>query len=85
MSSKLTQTSCCEFLPIVGGILTSKGGGTTMTKELPGGLPYGEVALSAAANEGADVCIVNSSMSTAGEILWVTMPNSLVRAYCPMT
>jgi NitT/TauT family transport system substrate-binding protein len=30
------------------GILTSKGGGTTVRNVLEGGLPYGEVALSAA-------------------------------------
>ena len=44
------------------GLLTSQGGGTTMRNVLSGGLPYGEVALSAviaAINEGIDVKIVN--------------------------
>lgn len=66
----------------IDGILTSKGGGTTMRNVLASGLPYGEVALSAAvaaANQGIDVRIVNAGVRTAGEILWVTMPNSPVR------
>jgi NitT/TauT family transport system substrate-binding protein len=64
------------------GILTSKGGGTTMRNVLAGGLPYGEVALSAvlaAAREGVDVRIVNSGAQSVNEILWVTMPNSPVK------
>jgi NitT/TauT family transport system substrate-binding protein len=63
----------------VTGILTSQGGGTTMRNVLSGGLPYGEVALSAviaAINEGIDVKIVNSGVRTVADILWVTMPNS---------
>lgn len=66
----------------IDGILTSKGGGTTMRNVLASGLPYGEVALSAAvaaANQGIDVRIVNAGVRTAGEILWVTMPNSPVK------
>jgi NitT/TauT family transport system substrate-binding protein len=64
------------------GILTSKGGGTTMRNVLAGGLPYGEVALSAvvaAAREGIDVRIVNSGVQTVADILWVTMPNSDIK------
>src|SRR3954468_15357615 len=63
----------------ISGILTSQGGGTTMRNVLSGGLPYGEVALSAAIaaiNEGIDVKIVNSGVRTVADILWVTMPNS---------
>ncbi|MEJ0067583.1 MAG: ABC transporter substrate-binding protein [Pseudomonadota bacterium] len=61
----------------VDGILTSKGGGTTVRNVLAGGLPYGEVALSAAvaaANQGIDIKIVNAGVPTVGEILWVTCP-----------
>src|SRR5258707_13173527 len=45
----------------VTGILTSKGGGTTVRNVLEGGLPYGEVALSAAVaamQENTDIKIV---------------------------
>jgi NitT/TauT family transport system substrate-binding protein len=64
------------------GILTSKGGGTTMRNVLASGLPYGEVALSAvvaAAREGIDVRIVNSGVQTVADVLWVTMPNSGIK------
>lgn len=67
----------------IDGILTSKGGGTTMRNVMAGGLPYGEVALAAvvaAANQGIDVRIVNGGVRTAGEILWVTMPDSPVKS-----
>lgn len=66
----------------IDGILTSKGGGTTMRNVLAGGLPYGEVALSAvvaAAREGIDLRIVNGGAQTVGEILWATMPDSPVK------
>src|SRR5690242_7313241 len=55
----------------VTGILTSQGGGTTMRNVLSGGLPYGEVALSAviaAINEGIDVKIVNSGVRSVADI-----------------
>jgi len=61
------------------GILTSQGGGTTMRNVLAGGLPYGEVALSAAvaaAKEGIPVKIVNGGVRTVADTLWVVMPNS---------
>lgn len=64
------------------GILSSKGGGTTMRNVLAGGLPYGEVALSAviaAAREGIDLRIVNSGVQTVADTLWVTMPNSDIK------
>jgi NitT/TauT family transport system substrate-binding protein len=66
----------------ISGILTSQGGGTTMRNVLSGGLPYGEVALSAviaAINEGIDVKIVNSGVRTVADILWVTMPDSNIK------
>ncbi|MBI5910761.1 MAG: ABC transporter substrate-binding protein [Betaproteobacteria bacterium] len=65
------------------GILTSKGGGTTVRNVLAGGLPYGEVALAAviiAIREGIDIKIVNSGVNTVADILWVTMPNSNVKS-----
>ncbi len=65
------------------GILTSKGGGTTVRNVLAGGLPYGEVALSAAvaaAREGIEIKIVNSAVQTVADVLWVTMPNSDIRS-----
>ncbi len=65
------------------GILTSKGGGTTVRNVLAGGLPYGEVALAAiitAIREGIDIKIVNSGVNTVADILWVTMPNSSVKS-----
>lgn len=61
------------------GILTSQGGGTTMRNVLAGGLPYGEVALSAAvaaSKEGIPVKIVNGAVRTVADTLWVVMPNS---------
>ncbi len=64
------------------GILTSVGGGTTMRNVLASGLPYGEVALSAAIaaiNEGYDIKIVNTGVRTVADVLWVTMPNSDIR------
>jgi NitT/TauT family transport system substrate-binding protein len=65
------------------GILSSKGGGTTMRNVLAGGLPYGEVALSAviaASREGIDLRIVNSGTQSVADIAWVTMPNSDIKS-----
>ena len=65
------------------GILTSKGGGTTVRNVLAGGLPYGEVALAAvitAIRSGTDIKIVNSGVNTVADILWVTMLNSDVKS-----
>jgi len=64
------------------GLLTSQGGGTTVRNVLSGGLPYGEVALSAviaAMNEGIDLKIVNSGVRSVADVQWVTMPNSEVK------
>jgi NitT/TauT family transport system substrate-binding protein len=50
---------------------------------LAGGLPYGEVALSAAIaaiEEGIDIKIVNSGVRTVADVLWVTMPGSPVKS-----
>lgn len=67
----------------IDGILTSKGGGTTMRNVLAGGIPYGEVALPAALaaiKQGIDVRIIHAGVRTAGEILWVTLPDSPVKS-----
>jgi NitT/TauT family transport system substrate-binding protein len=63
----------------IDGVLTSKGGGTTMRNVMASDLPYGEVALSAvvaAMKQGIDLKIVHTGVRTAGEILWVTTPDS---------
>ncbi|MTW16430.1 ABC transporter substrate-binding protein [Rhodoplanes serenus] len=62
----------------IDGVLTSRGGGTTMRNVMASDLPYGEVALPAAiaaANQGIELAIVHTGVGTAGEILWVT-PNA---------
>lgn len=67
----------------IDGILTSHGGGTTVRNVLAGGLPYGEVALSAAVaarRQGLDVRIVNGGVATAADILWVVKPDSPLRS-----
>jgi NitT/TauT family transport system substrate-binding protein len=66
----------------VTGVLTSKGGGTTMRNVMAAEMPYGEVALSAvvaAINQGVDLRIVHTGVQTVGEILWVTMPDSPIK------
>ena len=63
----------------IDGVLTSKGGGTTMRNVMASDLPYGEVALAAAIaamKQGIDLKIIHTGVRTAGEILWVTTPDS---------
>ena len=63
----------------IDGVLTSKGGGTTMRNVMASSLPYGEVALSAALaamKQGIELKIIHTGVRTAGEILWVTTPDS---------
>ncbi len=63
----------------IDGVLTSKGGGTTMRNVMAAEMPYGEVALAAviaAMNQGIELKIVHTGVRTAGEILWVTTPDS---------
>ncbi|MDO9413938.1 MAG: ABC transporter substrate-binding protein [Pseudolabrys sp.] len=63
----------------IDGVLTSKGGGTTMRNVMASPLPYGEVALSAALaamKQGIELKIIHSGVRTAGEILWATLPDS---------
>ncbi|MGE0734026.1 MAG: ABC transporter substrate-binding protein [Alphaproteobacteria bacterium] len=64
------------------GILTSKGGGTTVRNVLAGGLPYGEVSLAAAIaaiNQGMDIKIVNGGVQNVADAFWVTLPASDVK------
>jgi NitT/TauT family transport system substrate-binding protein len=63
----------------IDGVLTSKGGGTTMRNVMASSLPYGEVALPAALaamKQGIDLKIIHTGVRTAGEILWATTPDS---------
>lgn len=67
----------------IDGVLTSKGGGTTVRNVMASGLPYGEVALSAAIaaiNQGIELKILHTGVRTAGEILWVVNPDSPVQS-----
>ena len=67
----------------IDGVLTSKGGGTTMRNVMASDLPYGEVALAAviaAMKQGIDLKIVHTGVRTAGEILWVTSPDSDIKS-----
>jgi NitT/TauT family transport system substrate-binding protein len=56
----------------IDGVLTSKGGGTTMRNVMASSLPYGEVALSAAlaAMTGIDLKIIHTGVRR--QILWAT-------------
>lgn len=63
----------------VDGVVSSKGGGTTVRNVIQGGLPYGEVSLGAAiaaAREGLDIKIVNSGAQNLADLVWVTLPDS---------
>ena len=63
----------------IDGVLTSKGGGTTMRNVMASDLPYGEVALSAAIaamKQGIELRIIHTGVRTAGEILWAALPDS---------
>ncbi|MGE0734027.1 MAG: ABC transporter substrate-binding protein [Alphaproteobacteria bacterium] len=64
------------------GILTSKGGGTTVRNVLASGLPYGEVSLAAAVsafNQGYDIRIVAVTVHTLGDMAWVVPNDSPIK------
>ena len=66
----------------VTGVVSAKGGGTTVRNIFAGGMPYGEVSLSAAVAAvaaGLDLRIVNTGVRTAADFVWVTMGDSPVR------
>jgi len=63
----------------IDGIFSSKGGGTTVRNMILGGLPFGEVALSAAIaaeREGFDIRIVCGGVQNLADQVWVTLPDS---------
>jgi len=63
----------------ISGIFSSKGGGTTVRNMILGGLPFGEVALSAAIaaeREGLDIRIVCGGVQNLADQVWVTLPDS---------
>jgi NitT/TauT family transport system substrate-binding protein len=66
----------------ISGIYSSKGGGTTVRNMILGGLPFGEVALSAAIaaeREGLDVRIVCGGVQNLSDLVWVTLPDSPIK------
>ena len=67
----------------IDGVLTSKGGGTTLRNVMAAEMPYGEVALAAviaAMNQGIELKIIHTGVRTAGEILWVASPDSNIKS-----
>ncbi len=61
------------------GILTAAGGGTAVRNVLSGGIPYGEVALSAALqaiNSGQKLVIVAAGTQSVADFLWAVKPDS---------
>ena len=66
----------------ISGIFSSKGGGTTVRNMILGGLPFGEVALSAAIaaeREGLDIRIVCGGVQNLSDQVWVTLPDSPIK------
>ena len=66
----------------ISGIFSSKGGGTTVRNMILGGLPFGEVALSAAIaaeREGLDIRIVSGGVQNLSDLVWVTLPDSPIK------
>ena len=67
----------------IDGVLSSKGGGTTLRNVIQGGLPFGEVALGAAiaaAREGMDIRIVCGGVQNLSDMVWVTLPDSPLKS-----
>ena len=63
----------------VSQIVGSEGGGTTLRNVVSGGLPIGEVATTAAITAfmaGADIKVVGGGVASAGDVFWVTRPDS---------
>ncbi|MGH7071139.1 MAG: ABC transporter substrate-binding protein [Acetobacteraceae bacterium] len=61
------------------GILTSPGGGTSVRNTLASGLPFGEVALSAAVeaiNHGEPLEIIGGGVDNVSDIVWIAKPGS---------
>lgn len=64
------------------GIIGSNGGGTAIRNMMASGLPFGEIATSAAiaaAETGLDVIFVYSANNNAGDMAWMVQPTSPVK------
>ena len=65
----------------IDGIITSPGGGTAVRNVLANSLPYGEAGILpiiAAKNAGNDVVIVNASVDSAADAVFVGLPDSKI-------
>jgi NitT/TauT family transport system substrate-binding protein len=64
------------------GIIGSNGGGTAVRNMMASGLPFGEIATSAAvaaAQTGLDIVFVYSANTNAGDMSWMVLPSSPVK------
>lgn len=64
------------------GIISSHGGGTAVRNMTASGLPFGEIATSAAiaaAQTGLDIVFVYSANNNAGDMSWMVLPSSPVK------
>jgi NitT/TauT family transport system substrate-binding protein len=64
-------------------VLSAAGGGTAVRNMMASGLPYGEVALSAALaayNQGLPIVMVNVACRSIAEFAWLTKPDSDVHS-----
>jgi NitT/TauT family transport system substrate-binding protein len=67
----------------VTGFVSSDGGGTTIRNIMAGGLPYAEVALSAAVGaiqDGIPLRIVDGAVNNAADLVWVVLPGSKLQS-----
>lgn len=65
------------------GIISSHGGGTAVRNMVASGLPFGEIATSAAvaaAQTGLDIVFVYSANNNAGDMAWMVLPSSPVKS-----
>lgn len=61
------------------GIISAKGGGEAIRNMLASGVAYGEAnpgAVVAAAQQGVPVLIIADTMTSVGDLKWISMPNS---------
>ena len=64
------------------GIISSHGGGTAVRNMMASGLPFGEIATSAAiaaAQTGLNIVFVYSANNNAGDMSWMVQPSSPVK------
>ena len=65
------------------GIISSHGGGTAVRNMMASGLPFGEIATSAAiaaAQTGLNIVFVYSANNNAGDMSWMVLPSSPVKS-----